>query len=224
MHSSSLVSKEIRAYLLLTSLVVCGMVGGLITAVKLIHVGIVFPFSVVIVSTLTYPIIDCICELWGRQAARQALWTGLFIQLLLTAIIQVSIYSPYASFWQLQPAYQAVLSMGVNIVMASLAAFAVSQIVDIVVYQKIKDWSRGKWLWARSNISVYLGQAIDSVIFVNIVFFDSNHKLSILLGTITVKIILSFLMTPFVYLIVMTVNRYLDNNTLAFRSGREVFE
>lgn len=219
MHQSSLLTKEIRAYLLLTSLVVCGMVGGLITAVKLIHFGVVFPFSVFIISTLTYPIIDCICELWGRQAARQALWVGLFTQLLLTALIQLSIYSPYASFWKLQPAYQAVLSLGVNVVLASLAAFTVSQIVDIFVYQKIKDLSRGKWLWVRSNISVYLGQVVDSIIFVNIVFFDSDQKLNILFGMITVKIILSLLMTPVVYLIVMTVNRYLDDNTFAFKAA-----
>lgn len=171
------------------------------------------------ISTLTYPIIDCICELWGRQAARQALWMGLFTQLLLTVLIQLSIYSPYASFWQLQPAYQAVLSMGLKVVLASLAAFTVSQIVDIFVYQKIKDLSRGKWLWMRSNISVYLGQVIDSIIFVNIVFFDSDQKLSIMFGMITVKIILSLLMTPVVYLIVMTVNRYLDDNTFAFKTA-----
>lgn len=219
MQQSSLLSKEIRAYLLLTSLVICGMVGGLITAVKLVNIGVVFPFSVVMISTLTYPIIDCICELWGRQAARQALWMGLFTQLLLTVLIQLSIYSPYASFWQLQPAYQAVLSMGLKVVLASLAAFTVSQIVDIFVYQKIKDLSRGKWLWMRSNISVYLGQVIDSIIFVNIVFFDSDQKLSIMFGMITVKIILSFLMTPVVYLIVMTVNRYLDDNTFAFKTA-----
>ncbi len=224
MQQVSLLSKEIRAYLLLTSLVICGMVGGLITAVKLVHIGVVFPFSVVMISTLTYPIIDCICELWGRQAARQALWMGLFTQLLLTVLIQLSIYSPYASFWQLQPAYQAVLSMGLKVVLASLAAFTVSQIVDIFVYQKIKDLSRGKWLWMRSNISVYLGQVIDSIIFVNIVFFDSDQKLSIMFGMITVKIILSFLMTPVVYLIVMTVNRYLDDNTFAFKTAARVYE
>lgn len=222
MHHPLLLKKEIRAYLLLTSLVVCGMVGGLLTAVKLVHFVIDFPCSVAIVAVLTYPIIDCICELWGKQAARQTLWIGLFTQILLTILIQLSIYAPHASYWLLQPAYQSVLEMGLKVVIASLAAFAVSQIVDIFVYQKIKEISHGKWLWIRSNISVYLGQVIDSIIFVNILFFDSEQKLSILAGTITIKIILSLLMTPVVYLIVLAVNRYLDNKTFAFKSADEI--
>ncbi|HTM63695.1 MAG TPA: queuosine precursor transporter [Gammaproteobacteria bacterium] len=217
-----LLKKEVRAYLLLTSLVVCGMVCGMITAIKVVHFGIDFPYSVAVVAVLTYPIIDCICELWGKQAARQALWIGLFSQILISILIQISIYFPAAAFWTLQPAFHSVLSIGLSVVIASLAAFIVSQVIDIFVYQKIKDLSQGKWLWVRSNISVYLGQVIDSLIFVNILFYDSDHKLSILTGTITVKIILSFLMTPVVYLIVIAVNRYLDNNTFAFKSANQI--
>ncbi len=215
-----MLTKEFRAYLLLMSLVVCGLMGSLITAPKLIHLGVDFPFSVVIFSIFTYPIVDCICELWGKKVARQTLWFGLFCQILLMCIIQLSIYAPHASYWLLQSEYQAVLATGANVALASLAAFSVSQIVDIVVYQKIKEFSNGKWLWLRSNISVYLGQALDSVIFVNIVFYASNQKLSILLGSITVKVIISFLMTPFVYLIVNGVNRYLDHQTLAFKAEK----
>lgn len=72
-------------------------------------------------------------------------------------------------------------------------------------------------LWLRSNISTYLGQALDSVIFVNIVFYDLPQKWSILIGAIIVKIIISLMMTPIVYLIVISINRYLDSNTLAFK-------
>tara|TARA_R110000868_G_scaffold138503_3_gene352679 strand:+ start:170 stop:862 length:693 start_codon:yes stop_codon:yes gene_type:complete len=211
-----MLTKEIRAYSFLTALVICGLLGSLITAPKLIHYGVDFPFSVIVFSIFTYPIVDCICELWGKHVARQTLWLGLFCQILLTALIQLSIVAPHASYWHLQSAYQAVLSTGLNVAVASLLAFSVSQMIDIVVYQKIKEFSRGRWLWLRSNISVYLGQAVDSIIFVNIVFYASNQKLNILLGSITVKIILSFLMTPMVYLIVNGVNRYLDFKTLAF--------
>ncbi len=45
-----------------------------------------------------------------------------------------------------------------------------------------------------------------------IVFHASNQKINIFIGSITVKVILSFLMTPIVYLIVIAVNRYLESN------------
>jgi hypothetical protein len=220
MQNNLLQKKEIRAYTFLTSLVICGLAGSLITAPKVVHFGINFPFSNLIFSIFTYPIVDCICELWGKPAARQAMWFGLFSQLLITCIIQLSIIAPPAAFWQLQSEYQAVLSTGINVVIASLIAFAISQILDITVYQKIKEFSRGKQLWLRSNIATYIGQTLDSIIFVNIVFYASNQKFDILLGSIVIKIILSFLMTPIVYMIILSVNKYLDSNTMAFKTKR----
>ena len=91
-----------------------------------------------------------------------------------------------------------------------------SQLLDIFVYQRIKSFTKGKALWLRSNISTYLGQSLDSLIFVMIVFQDADAKFTILFGSITVKIILSFLMTPIVYLIVIATNQYLNYQTIAF--------
>ena len=105
---------------------------------------------------------------------------------------------------------------------ASIIAFSISQILDIVIYQKIKELSKGKKLWLRSNISTYIGQIIDSAIFIMIVFYDSPHKLNIFMGSVTVKVILSFAMTPIVYLIVIMVNQYLESNTFAFKNEEDL--
>jgi uncharacterized integral membrane protein (TIGR00697 family) len=165
---------------------------------------------------MTYPVVDCICELWGKKAAQQTLWIALGSQFLIAILIQLSINAPYPAFWHLQSEYETILSVSGKVIIASLIAFSVSQILDIAIYQRLKAMSKGRWLWLRSNISTYVGQSVDSVIFVMIVFYGSNQKISILLGSISIKIILSFLMTPVVYLIVMLVNWYLDSNTLAF--------
>lgn len=224
MQTISLQTKETRAYIFLTSLVICGLSASIVTATKIVHFGINFPFSNIVFSILTYPIVDCICELWGKQAARQAMWLGLSSQVLITIIIQLSIITPHASFWYLQTEYQSTLSSSITVVIASFIAFATSQILDIVIYQKIKEVSKGKKLWLRSNLSTYAGQTVDSIIFVNIIFSHSNQKMDILFGSILIKIILSFLMTPVVYLIVYAVNKYLDSNTLAFRIEKEMRE
>jgi len=220
MKYNILQQKEMRAYTILTSLVICGLASSIITGSKIVHFGINFPFSNIVFSIFTYPIVDCICELWGKQVARQTLWLGLASQFLIAMLIQLSIITPASSFWHLQNEYQTILSISGNIIMASIIAFGISQILDIVIYQKIKELSNGKWLWLRSNISTYLGQIIDSSIFVTIVFHASNQKVNILMGSITVKIILSFLMTPVVYLIVIVINRYLESNTFAFKNEK----
>ncbi len=219
---SNLQHKETRVYTLLTTLVICGLAGSLITGTKVVHFGVNFPFSNIIFSIFTYPIVDCICELWGKQTARQTLWLALFSQLLIASLIQLSIAAPAPAFWHLQEAYQTVLSVSGKVIIASLIAFSISQLIDIVIYQRIKELTQGKWLWLRSNFATFLGQAIDSLIFVMIVFYDSEQKFTILFGSITVKILLSFLMTPIVYLIVITVNNYLHANTHAFKNETSV--
>lgn len=220
LRSPLAITKELRAYLFLLSLVVCGLVASLITAPKVVAIGnFNFTVSVVIFSIFTYPMVDCICELWGQSAARQALWIGLFCQLLFMALLQISIVIPPAPFWTMQGAYAEALSMGFKVAIASLIAFGISQILDVFVYQRIKEVTRGKKLWLRSNISIYLGQALDSLIFVNIIFYDLPEKWHILFGSLLVKAIVSFMMTPVVYIIIHTVNRYLDFKTLAFMSG-----
>jgi uncharacterized integral membrane protein (TIGR00697 family) len=223
MNTTLFYKKDLRAYIFLTSLVICGLAGSLITAPKIVNFGINFPFSNIVFSILTYPIVDCICELWGKQAARQAMWIGLGSQILIALIIQISIIAPQSTLWPLQSEYQLILSMGLNVVIASVVAFASSQILDIVVYQKLKEMTKGKKLWIRSNLSTYLGQSIDSILFVNIVFFNSNQKLNLLMGSIMIKVILSFLMTPLVYFIVHVVNKYLDSQTLAFKTENGIY-
>lgn len=202
--------QETKAYLFLTTLVICGLGGSLITAPKIVHFGIDFPFSNIVFSIMTYPIVDCICELWGKQAARQAMWLGLLSQALLACTIQLSILAPSTSFMQHQAEYASVLSIGSNVLIASLCAFSLSQMIDITVYQKIKELSQGKHLWLRSNVATFLGQTLDSIIFINIVFAGSNHKFNIIVGSVLVKIILSFMMTPVVYCIIFAVNKYLN--------------
>ena len=195
MMQSVLQQKEVRAYAILTSLVICGLASSIVTGAKVVHVGINFPFSNIIFAIFTYPIVDCICELWGKKVARQTLWLGLACQFLIVVLIQASIIIPAAPFWPLQNAYQTILSASGNVIVASLVAFSISQILDVAIYQRIKELSRGRWLWLRSNISTYLGQIIDSAIFVMIVFHQSHQKFNILVGSIVVKIFLSFLMT-----------------------------
>lgn len=203
--------------MILTSLVICGLASSLITGSKVVHFGVDFPFSNIVFSIFTYPIVDCICELWGKKVAQQTLWIALASQLLIAFLIQLSIMIPPPYFWRLQNEYRTILSVSGTIIIASLFAFSVSQILDIVVYQRIKKFTQGRMLWLRSNISTYLGQIIDSVIFVTIVFYHSDKKFDILFGSILVKVFLSFLMTPIVYLIVIVTNRYLQSNTLAFK-------
>lgn len=218
MKNNVMLQKDVFWYMILTSLVICGLASSVITAQKVVHLGLNFPFSNIIFSIFTFPIIDCICELWGKRAAKQTAYIALGSQVLVVIFIQLSILAPHPDFWQIQDKYAQIAGSSLKIVGASVLAFGLSQLLDIFVFQKVKEISRGKNLWLRSNLSTYLGQTLDSLILVSIVFHTSNHKLAILGGSILIKIIITLLMTPVVYAIVFSINRILNGNTLAFKA------
>ena len=218
-HSSEslLNNRQFQVYVILLSLIICGLASATVTATKVVHFGFNFPFSNIVFSIFTYPIVDCICELWGKKTAQQTVWLALASQLLTAFLLQLAIIAPYAGFWTHQAEFESTLATSGSIVAASLLAFLLSQILDIFIYQKIKNRTQGRHLWIRSNISTVLGQIIDSTIFVSIVFYASDHKAALLMGSICVKMIISVLMTPVVYLIIFAANYYLKGETQAFK-------
>ena len=211
-----LAEKQLKAYMLLVSLIICGLAVATITANKVVHLGVDFPFSNIVFSVFTYPLIDCVCELWGRKIANQTVVFALASQLLVGLLLHLSIIVPAAEFWHFQSEYSKLIATSGSVVVASLIAFYVSQVLDILLFQKIKNVTQGKWLWLRTNVSTVIGQAIDSSIFIAIVFYGYSEKYQILISSIMVKILISILMTPVVYCIVFSINKYLNYNTFAF--------
>lgn len=133
MNLSTLENKTVSVYVLLTSLVICGLAASLITAPKVIHLGINFPFSNIVFSIFTYPIVDCICELWGKRIARRTILLGIGGQIFIAWVIQLSIIVPHASFWPLQAKYQKVLATGLLVIIANFLAFTFSQVCEVYI-------------------------------------------------------------------------------------------
>ncbi len=215
-------NKDLKAYSILLACSVTGLCLALVTATKVVHLGINFPFSNVIFALCSCPLIDCICELWGKPLAKHAVYIGLMAQVLATIILQLSIIAPSPDFYHQQSAYSHIIGSSKYVALASCIAFTVSQLLDVSIYQRLKQMTQGKWLWLRTNVSSFISQAVDSAIFIAIVFASSQHKFSLFCGSIAVKWIISLFALPLVYFIVNTVNAYLGHQTLAFRHTNEV--
>ncbi len=213
-----LLTRQLLSYIILLGLAICGLATSTVVASKILHIGLNFPASNLTFSILSYPMINCICELWGKKLAKQSLVIAVSCQALIALLIRLIIALPGAPYWNLSNEFYDVLASSSAVLLASLLAFGISQILDIIIYQGIKKINKGRWLWLRTNTSTICGQAIDAAIFVAIVFHASAYKWNIFMGAITVKIALSLLMTPIIYLVVIVINRWLGGETLAFKA------
>ena len=122
-------------------------------------------------------------------------------------------------------AYSVVFGQSLWIIIGSLFAFLVSQVVDVAVFHRIKRWSGEKYMWLRSTGSTMVSQFLDSFVVVFIALYIGQQLPFLLVLAISImsyfyKAIVAILMTPVLYLVHDGIDRYLGEE-LSFKMRKE---
>lgn len=166
---------------------------------------------------------DILTEVYGYAASRRVIWAG-FAGLAFASLMAWMIVAlPPAPFWDNQHEYEVAFGSTWRISLAGLVAFAVGEFVNSFVMAKMKVWSGGRHLWQRTIASTVFGEAIDTVMFVPLAFWNTgiipNDKIPLVIGAqIISKILIEVVFTPVVYKVVAFLKRaedvdYYDTNT-----------
>jgi len=102
-----------------------------------------------------------------------------------------------------QDSFRTIFTLSPRIVAASMITYLISQNLDIVLFEKIKEKTGEKMLWLRNNGSTFVSQFVDSTIFTFLAFYGVpgfEAIWSIILFTWFIKIIVAVMDTPFMYL------------------------
>lgn len=191
---------DILLAIYITSLVAAELIGSKITTIlgANISVGIIaFP--------LTFLINDIVTEIAGKERARHFVRTGLLMLVILFAMVYIARLLPAASFYSHNEAYETVFGNSLRIIIASLSAFIVSELLDIAIFSKIKERLK-KFLWLRVNASNIISQLIDTTIFTFIAFYmvtdayNIEKMFALIIPYWALKILFSFVQTPLAYL------------------------
>ena len=184
---------------LLSSLFAGGLVISAVLATKLTTIG---PFTVpagVLAFSLTFLCTDIASEVYGPRAARNIVWFGFGTLVLTLVLTQLALAMPPAGFWPHQQAFTSILSVSMRIIGASLAAYLVSQFVDVWLFHRIRRATGGRMLWLRNNASTALAQLLDSVVFITLAFGGQFPIGELILGQWVVKLVIAALDTPLAY-------------------------
>lgn len=173
-----------------------------ILASKLIVIGnhFIVP-SAVLVYGITFLCTDVIGEIWGKEEANRTVKHGFILQIFATVLIQLAIKLQIAPFMtDFQEHFKIALSGTTRMVIASLAAYLVSQSSDVFVFHKLKEVNNGKYKWIRNNLSTISSQFLDTAIFIAIGFYGSVPDLWVMMySQWFIKIIIALCDTPFFY-------------------------
>lgn len=127
--------------------------------------------------------------------------------------------SNYGNELNFDHAYKAVFGQGNNIIIGSLIAFLISQILDVTTFHWIKQKTGERWIWLRSTGSTLISQLIDSFVVLFYAFYIAKigtaqqWSLQLVLAVCTVnyiyKFIVAILMTPVIYFVHGAIEKYL---------------
>lgn len=129
----------------------------------------------------------------------------------------------------MEKAYNSVLGQGGFIIIGSLTAFMLGQLIDVFVFHKIKKATGEKRIWLRATGSTLVSQFIDSFIVLFIAFFIGTRVnrqgddfvwpfgLFIAVGIVNYiyKFIVAILLTPVIYFVHNLIEKYLGHDTAA---------
>jgi len=121
---------------------------------------------------------------------------------------------PSASISDMNLAFNKVMGQGLWIIVGSMIAFLVGQILDVAVFHKIKSYTGEEKVWLRATGSTLISQLIDSYVVLLVAFWigaDWDLTRVLAIGTVNYfyKFGMAILLTPLIYLGHFLIENYL---------------
>jgi len=212
-------SKKDTVYLILagifiTNAVVAELIGG-----KLIQIG---PF-IMSIGILPWPIVfittDIINEHFGKEGVKKLsfITASLIAYCILILFIGTKIPALITKETVNDEQFYAVFGQGLFIMVASIIAFIISQLIDVSIFWFLRNKTGKKMIWLRSTGSTIISQLIDSFVVSGIAFWltgkiTTSQYLNMSLTGYTFKLMLAIVLTPLIYLGHHLIEKYLHND------------
>ncbi|QMT31508.1 7-cyano-7-deazaguanine/7-aminomethyl-7-deazaguanine transporter [Alysiella filiformis] len=142
-----------------------------------------FPFTITLPNgfevhstwgALSFPFIflatDLTVRIFGKQLARRIIFFVMLPALLLSYALSVLFVQGHWSGWGALLAFNLFVF---RIALASFAAYAFGQLMDIVVFNKLRSL---KTWWIAPTASTFVGNALDTLLFFAIAFHGSSDE------------------------------------------------
>jgi hypothetical protein len=176
-------------------------------------------------GVLIWPVVfittDLINEYFGKEGVKRISFITTFLIAYVFVIIWISTLLPPADFWEsvnssdsdgnpfkINAAYTTIFRQGAGIILGSIIAFLVGQMIDTYVFHYLKSISNPRWIWLRATGSTLVSQLIDSYLVLFIAFYLFGGKqqwqlqMVFAVGTINYvyKFFVAILLTPLLYI------------------------
>ena len=193
-------------------------------------------------GVLLWPVVfvmtDIINEYYGQKGVRFLSWMTICLIAFGFLMVFGAIQTHPNEWWMgskmevgienMSTAFNGIYCQGLGIVIASMTAFLVAQLVDVFVFHKIKKATGEKKIWLRATGSTLISQLIDSFVVLIIAFYiypklvkgqgepwPFDQLIAICIVNYIYKFIVAIILTPVIYLVHNRIEKYLGHDQAA---------
>jgi hypothetical protein len=183
----------------------------------------------VLLWPIEFMMTDIVNEYFGPKAVKTISYIAIALISYAFLMFYLAIHTPAEqSFWvgsqkadgvpDMQAAFSNIFGQGMWIIVGSLIAFLVSQVLDVWIFHKIKKVTGEKKVWLRATGSTVVSQLVDSFVVLFIAFkigkgWSYQRVLAVGMVNYAYKFTMALVMTPLIYLIENRIERYLGKDT-----------
>ncbi len=197
----------------------------------------------VIIWPVVFITTDVINEYFGKKGVRRiSFLTAILISYIFVIIFFVT-KLPAASFWldinnqdihgnsfDINFAFKTIFRQGLGIIIGSLVAFLLAQLLDVYVFQRLRRITGKRMIWLRATGSTLVSQLIDSFVVLGIAFYifgnwSASQVISVAIINYMYKFFIAIVLTPLLYVAHYFIDRYLGRevaDSMAERAGEDI--
>jgi uncharacterized integral membrane protein (TIGR00697 family) len=198
----------------LTWLGIQGLLDWLGVSGLVLSIGVI-PWPVVFITT------DLVNEYFGKAGVRKLTFLAVAMILYSFAILLAAVYVPA---WERSPvsgtAFQQVFGQSMWIIVGSITAFLIAQLLDVMVFVLIRRYTGKRFLWARATGSTVVSQLVDTFTVGYIAFVVREmvqpgqgltlaEFMPLAIGNYSFKLLVAIGITPIIYLGHAIIDAYL---------------
>tara|TARA_B100001758_G_scaffold170541_1_gene147565 strand:- start:69 stop:824 length:756 start_codon:yes stop_codon:yes gene_type:complete len=224
-------------FIILTGIFITNAIIAEILGTKIFDFSFVKNFSLS-VGVLIWPVVfittDIINEYFGKSGVKKISYFTIILILYVFLIVFLSTKLIPNTYWlninstdnsgnpfNIDYAYNTIFLQSTGIIIGSVFAFLIAQLLDVFIFQKIKKITKGKFIWLRATGSTLISQLIDSFVVLTIAFYflapegkewSINQVFVVGFDNYTFKFFVAIIITPFIYLAHYLIDSYLGKD------------
>ena len=227
-------NKRNNIFFILSGIFITNAIIAEILGTKIFEFDFILNFNMS-VGVIIWPVVfittDIINEYFGKKGIKKISYFTILLIIYVFIIIYMSTKLTPNNYWlninsvdnhgnpfNIDYAYNIIFLQSTGIIIGSIIAFLIAQILDVIVFHKLKKMTKGKFIWLRATGSTLISQFIDSFVVLFIAFYllAPNDKVwslsqvfSVGFDNYTFKFIIAILTTPLIYFAHYLIDNYM---------------